>query len=274
MDPSPDAAARAARTVVTGLGLPAGEVRVLHASNAVTVRVLPADLVARALPAPAPGLLAELELATALRDRGAPVAGPDPRVPAVVHEAGGWAVSLWEHLPGPTAEHLDPAAYAATLAALHEVMRGLGSPAPHAATRVAAARHLLAEPDLSPELAPGDRAFLRDALDTLESRVLGAGAPEQLLHGEPHPGNLLVTPDGPRVIDLETCCVGPVEFDLAHAPPAVAAAAHGVDRDLERSARALVLAMVVCWRYDRADRFPDGRAWRAERLAELRAAFV
>lgn len=269
MDPSP-AAARAARSVVARLGIPAEQVRVLHASNAVTLRVLPADLVARALPSPAPGLRDELRRAAALRDAGAPVAAPDPRVPPVVHAADGWSVSLWEHLQGPTAENLDPGEYAATLAALHAAMRELRVPAPHASTRVAAARRLLAAPDLTPELAPGDRAFLRDALDALESRVLGAGAPEQLLHGEPHPGNLLVTPDGPRVIDLETCCVGPVEFDLAHAPSAVAAAAHGVDRDLERSARALVLAMVVCWRYDRADCFPGGRAWRAERLAELR----
>ncbi|MFE1199320.1 phosphotransferase family protein [Streptomyces olivaceoviridis] len=49
------------------------------------------------------------------------------------------------------------------------------------------------------------------------------GAVEQLLHGEPHPGNVLSTKNGPLFIDLETCCRGPVEFGLAHVPEAVRA---------------------------------------------------
>src|SRR6266496_1245246 len=52
--------------------------------------------------------------------------------------------------------------------------------------------------------------------DTLRSlrRVIGdRGAAEQLLHGEPHPGNVLTTKNGLLFIDLETCCMGEVEFD-------------------------------------------------------------
>ena len=41
---------------------------------------------------------------------------------------------------------------------------------------------------------------------------------EQLLHGEPHPGNLLRTKKGLLFGDLETACQGPIEFDVAHAP--------------------------------------------------------
>jgi len=47
------------------------------------------------------------------------------------------------------------------------------------------------------------------------------GALEQLLHGEPHPGNVLGTKDGPLFIDLETCCRGPIESGLAHVPAEV-----------------------------------------------------
>ena len=98
-------------------------------------------------------------------------------------------------------------------------------------------------------------ATLRGRQRAIEDR----GAPEQLLHGEPHPGNVLSTEHGLRFIDLETCCRGPVEFDLAHVPEAVSARYPGADPDLVRECRILVLAMVAAWRWDRDDEFPDGR---------------
>lgn len=39
-----------------------------------------------------------------------------------------------------------------------------------------------------------------------------------MLHGEPHPGNVLATADGLLFVGFETCCRGPVEFDLAQEP--------------------------------------------------------
>ena len=97
----------------------------------------------------------------------------------------------------------------------------------------------------------------------------GAG---QLLHGEPHPGNVLTTKNGLLFIDLETCCRGPVEFDLAHAPEEVGEHYPGVDQDLLRECRILVLAMITTWRWDRGDQFPDGRQLGTEWLSQLRAA--
>ncbi len=58
------------------------------------------------------------------------------------------------------------------------------------------------------------------------------GAAEQLLHGEPHPGNVLTTKSGLLFIDLETCCRGPVEFDLAHTPEEVSEHYTDVSRSL------------------------------------------
>ena len=92
----------------------------------------------------------------------------------------------------------------------------------------------------------------------------------QLLHGEPHAGNLLATAHGPLFIDLETCCRGPVEFDLAHAPPAVDEHYPGADLALARRCRLVVLAMVTTWRWDRDDQLPDGRRLAAEWLAQIR----
>src|ERR687897_3057317 len=60
-------------------------------------------------------------------------------------------------------------------------------------------------------------------------------------------------------VDLETCCHGPVEFDLAHVPEEVSERYPGVDQELVRECRQLVLAMVAAWRWDPGDRFPNGR---------------
>jgi thiamine kinase-like enzyme len=103
--------------------------------------------------------------------------------------------------------------------------------------------------------------------------VLGdRGRAEQVLHGEPHPGNLLSTKDGLLFIDLETCCRGPVEFDLAHAPEAVSDHYPGVDHDLLHDCRVLVLAMITTWRWDRDDQLPNGRHLAMERLSQIRTA--
>ena len=80
-----------------------------------------------------------------------------------------------------------------------------------------------------------------------------------MLHGEPHPGNVLDTTRGPLFVDLETVCRGPVEFDLAHVPDAVSDRYAGVDQKLLGECRRLVLAMVAAWRFDRSDQLPNGR---------------
>ena len=101
-------------------------------------------------------------------------------------------------------------------------------------------------------------------------RAEHGGAAEQLLHGEPHPGNLLSTKDGPRFIDLETCCRGPVEFDLAHAPEEVIEHYPDVDQELLGECRGLVLAMIAAWRWDAGDQFPNGRRIARELVSTLR----
>jgi thiamine kinase-like enzyme len=151
-------------------------------------------------------------------------------------------------------------------------MRRLDVPAPHFTDRVEQARRLVADRDRTPALAAADRKLLGDTLRGVSHAVGERGAAEQLLHGEPHPGNLLATRDGPLFIDFETCCRGPVEFDLAHAPEEVSAHYPGVDHDLLRDCRILVLAMITTWRWDRGDQLPDGRRLGTEWLGQLRTA--
>jgi hypothetical protein len=72
-------------------------------------------------------------------------------------------------------------------------------------------------------------------------------------------------------IDLETCCRGPVEFDVAHVPEDVGKHYRLADPELVAECRVLMLAMVAAWRWDRNDRLPEGREMGIELVRQLRA---
>jgi Ser/Thr protein kinase RdoA (MazF antagonist) len=135
---------------------------------------------------------------------------------------------------------------------------------------VAEAQQLVATPNQTPDLGDEDRELLSNTLAGLRRTIGDVGAAEQLLHGEPHPGNLLGAKGGMRFIDLETCCRGPVEFDLAHVPEDVSERYPDADQALVRECRILVLAMVAAWRCDRDDEFPNGRHAARELVTALR----
>jgi hypothetical protein len=179
-------------------------------------------------------------------------------VPSLVYERDGFAVTLWTYYE-PAGGEASAREYADALVRLHAGMRRLEVAAPHFTDRVAEAEQLVAARDRTPELTDSDREMLRNVLRDSTDAIRERGAPEQLLHGEPHPGNVLKTANGPLFVDLETCCRGPVEFDLAHVPEEVSALYPDADQPLLDRCRALVLAMVAAWRWDRDDDFPDGR---------------
>jgi thiamine kinase-like enzyme len=151
-------------------------------------------------------------------------------------------------------------------------MRKLDVTTPHFTDRVAEAQQLVASRDRTPALADADRELLGNTLRSLRRTICDRGAAEQLLHGEPHPGNVLNTKNGLLFVDLETCCRGPVEFDIAHAPEEVSEHYPAASQDLLRECRILMLAMIATWRWDRDDQFPKGRQLGIEWLSQIRAA--
>jgi hypothetical protein len=263
-------AVAAARSIASSLDLAVDDTIVLHDSNKLTLRLVPADVIARIAPVADQIAEFEVDLARRLVAAGCPVAALEPRVAPRVYRRDDFAVTLWTYYP-PAPGAISPAGYARALERLHAGMRTLEVRAPHFTDRVESAQHLVASPERTPALGDADRTFLADALRTLR-RMIGKHGGEQLLHGEPHPGNVLNTTDGPVFVDLETCCRGPVEFDLAHAPEQVGEHYPGVDQDLLRECRTLVLAMVTTWRWDDGDEFPNGRRLGREWLSQLRAA--
>ena len=266
-------AVAAGASTAAALGLAVEDAVVLHDSNKVTLLLVPCGVVARVARESRVAhrvARSEIEIARGLAASGSPVAALDPRVEPRVHERDGFLVTLWTHYE-PAPRGVPPADYAGALERLHAGLRALDVPAPHALDRVAQAQRLVASRDRTPALVDADRELLGTALRTLRRAVGGRGA-GQLLHGEPHPGNVLATRDGPLFIDLETCCRGPVEFDLVHAPAEVGEHYPGVDVDLLRECRILVLAMITTWRWERGDQLPNGRRLGAEWLGQLRAA--
>jgi Phosphotransferase enzyme family len=263
-------AVAAVMSIASSLDLTVDDAIVLHNSNKLSLRLVPCDVLARVAPVAHQVAQFEVELAQRLAESGCPVAALEPRVEPRVYERDGFVATLWTYYEPGTSREVSPADYAAALERLHAGMRKLDVPAPHFTDRVDSAQQLLGSRDHTPALADANRELLSDTLRGLRRAIGGRVGAEQLLHGEPHPGNLLSTKNGLLFIDLETCCRGPVEFDLAHAPEEVSEHYPGVSRDLLRKCRILVLAMITTWRWDQGDQLPNGRQLGTEWLGQIR----
>ncbi len=263
----------AAKSSASALDLRVDDAVVLHDSNRLAVRLLPCDVLVRvAHVAHQAGAEFEVEVARRLAETDSPVAALEPRVEPRVYVRDGFVVTLWTYYEPVSPRDVTPAEYAQALERLHAGMRGIDFTAPHFTDRVAEAQRLVGNRAHTPELRDADREFLSNTLRKLRWAIGQRGAAEQLLHGEPHPGNLLRTKNGLLFADLETCCRGPVEFDVAHVPEEVSEHYPDADRDLLGECRVLMLAMIAAWRWDRDDQFPNGRRMGTELLSQVRAA--
>jgi hypothetical protein len=260
-------------SAASALDLMVDDAVVLHDSNRLAVRLLPCDVLARvAHVAHQAGAEFEVEVAWRLAETDSPVAALEPRVEPRVYVRDGFVVTLWTYYEPVSPRDVAPAEYAQALERLHAGMREIDLPAPHFTDRVAEAQWLVGNRAHTPELGGADRELLSNTLRRLRRAIGLRDAAEQLLHGEPHPGNLLRTKNGLLFVDLETCCRGPVEFDVAHVPEEVSEHFPDADRDLLGECRVLMLAMVATWRWDRDDQFPNGRRMGTELLSQMRAA--
>jgi Phosphotransferase enzyme family len=260
----------AAMSTASALDLTVDDAIVLHNSNKLAVRLLPCDVLARVALAAHQVAQFEVELAQRLAATESPVAALERRVEPRAYERDGFVVTLWTYYKPVTPREVSPADYAGALERLHAGMRKLDVRTPHFTDRVEAAQQLVESSGLTPELADADRELLVSTLRTRRQAIGDRGAAEQLLHGEPHPGNLLSTKTGLLFIDLETCCRGPVEFDLAHVPEDVSERYADANEELLSECRVLVLAIVAAWRWDPGDQLPNGQRAARDLLSALR----
>jgi len=190
------------------LGLPADRPEIIAEGYSVRVHLQPAPVVTRVLTVggvlrgePLPWMRREIAVAGFLAAAGAPVAPPwDQPGPYVVN---GLAVSLWqwvEHEPGTIA----PAAFGAQVHDLHRALSSYAGQLPPLVGPLT---------DVGSALTLSTDSVLHGAARTLIPLALSW--PRRPLHGDAHPGNVLLTADGPRWTDFEDTCVGPIEWDLA-----------------------------------------------------------
>jgi hypothetical protein len=265
-------AVEAGRATAARLGLRVDDAVVVHNSDRLVLRLVPCQVLVRVAPrAHLADSAFEVEVARCLSGVDAPVGELEPRLEPRVHERGAFAISFWTYY-APLGGKIAPADYADALRRHHAALRRTDLRAPHFTDRVARALTEVTDRDRSPELPESARAFLSGTLRGLRATVGSDRTRDQLLHGEPHPGNILSTRRGPLFVDLATCCRGPVEFDLAHAPEDVGKHYAGADQDLVHQCRALNWAMFSAWRWRRDDQMPDRGHWRAEGLRRVRAA--
>jgi len=265
-------AIEAGRVTASELGLQVDDALVINNSDRVALRLVPCDVLARVAPS---GHLAgsefEVQVARGLAGVDAPVAELEPRVDPRVYLRDAFVISLWTYYE-PVRSEIAAADYADVLMRHHAALRQVDLDAPHFTDRVTAALGAVDDREQSPALPDSDRELLSNTLSGLSAAINIEKSGDQLLHGEPHPGNLLNTRTGPLLVDLATCCRGPIEFDLAHAPENVAKHYAGADHDLTHRCRALMWAMFSAWRWRRDDQLPDRDHWRVEGLNLVRAA--
>ena len=262
-------------SIASEVGLVVDDAIVLQESNRLAVRLVPCDVLARVAPLVrrnAEFAAFEIEMAQHLEGADSLVGRLEPSVPAIVHVRDGFAVTLWKYYAPAPSGNIAHDEYARALQGLHAEMGQLTVRAPHFTDRVDEAHAIIQDRSRSPELVDPDRELLAGVLHAVRRTVVDRCATEQLLHGEPHAGNVLNTAVGVRFIDLETCCYGPVEFDVAHAPIEVGRCYEPIDRLQLLNCRILILAMIAAWRSDRDDEYSNGRRQRGLLIGEIRKA--
>jgi hypothetical protein len=265
-------AVEAASSLAESLGLAVDDAVVLHDSNRIVVHLLPCDSVARVSPTGWQSSAREVELARRLAaETDAPIGTLDPRVDPVVHERDDFEIGMWTYLGPERSSEVSPDAYATMLERLHGALQGIDIAAPRFTERLEATQSWLSDGDATPDLGQRDRDLLVERLTP--SRRVGSEVSDrgQLLHGEPHPWNVLDTVTGPVFIDFENCARGPVEYDLAWVPTTVSGQYPNVDPELLDECRGFVLALVAAHRWRRDDQHPSGRPSGVAFLGVLRA---
>jgi hypothetical protein len=183
-----------------------------------------------------------------LAARGAPVVPPTRDVPAGPHRWQDLELTLWQYVEPARGDGLDAGEMAAAIQVVHEALADFEGSLPAFTIELEDARSLL-QPDRSPALRSADRRFLSGVVNDVEAALRTVKSAWRPLHGSPHDANWLQTRDGPLLLDFETACLGPIEWDLAALDDKELAFFPDVDRELITLMRRMrgVCVAAKCW---------------------------
>ena len=269
-----DAASTAVR-MATRLGIAVDGMFPLRSTNNMLFWLRPSPVVVKMSDRPSNLLGWEVTVGAALFAEGAPIIGPSERVEPVVHRLDGWDMTFWSYCPS-SGNAPSPGAVATALAQFHSVLdqvidRQSWTTTSWKRVPISVAADLR-DDSYAAALRPGDRALLLEALAMI-SEVEPASFNVGGLHGSPHLFNVLTENGQPRLIDFETVCTGPREWDLSHLDPS-AAESYPAPYNSEslKAARVVVSAMTsaLCW--ESVDRGEDMRFHAEHHLAVVKEA--
>ncbi len=227
--------------------------RILKDSNNTIVHLDPLALVAKVgtshfRDASLEALDRELDVARHLASKEAPIVNPSADVPAGPHRAENLTVTLWQFYEDQGSPG-DDTLFGPLLARIHDALLDYQGALPAFTAELEDVGRILLDRSRLPRLRDEDHAFLLRTHEELQPVVSSAPWVSRPIHGSPHTGNWLKGPAGLLLLDFETACRGPVEWDLsAMGDEAVDAFPHA-DRELLallRRMRSLCVA-VKCW---------------------------
>ncbi|MGI9612451.1 MAG: aminoglycoside phosphotransferase family protein [Acidimicrobiales bacterium] len=196
--------------------------RVLQSTNAMVIHLEAAGVVVKAgqWPNSQPGMLREHAVCRELHALGEP--GAEPLGEPVTDHETGMVATLWNHVEPRPIGVPEPAELASCLGRVHRAMQQTTTHLPDYRHWFDLFAMSLYDDDEMTNLEAEGRHDLRVAFEALRPRVDSHQSSPVRIHGEPHLGNHLRTNDGLILIDFETVCIGPVEWDLASLEPEVA----------------------------------------------------
>ena len=189
----------------------------------------------------------EYEVASELGPLGAEVARTFPGTWPISHSGTGFVVTLWERLKGSDRVPVAPEVLAGSLRRLHAALRRTKTELPSFRAMVVKARQAFEDDSFMMDLHHEDSELLQATYKRGFVALESAQFEECRLHGEPHDGNRIVTSEGIRWIDFESCCIGPIEWDLAFQPDEVVHLFPKTDLGLLALLRRLNSARVATW---------------------------
>jgi hypothetical protein len=176
-------------------------------------------------------------------------------MPAEVWRHGEHALTFWTYHEQHRGEPLDPRTAGWVLQRCHQALDTYQGTLPSFLERqVAAAGRALADPGALSTLPAATRAALTTEHAALSAALAGRDARWRALHGDPHRRNFLATSRGCLMIDFESACAGPLEWDLSALPDGPAGVFRSVDAELLGILRRLRRVCVSVWWWRRPRR--------------------
>ncbi|MFF4804456.1 phosphotransferase family protein [Streptomyces sp. NPDC001351] len=195
---------------------------VMHSRSNIVVHLRPAPVVARISLANAAvredvdeWFAREVSVVRFLAEWGAPVIPLSDLLPPGPHKTGAAWVTFWTFVDHDPRRTPSPVTTASLLAELHEALRHYPGQLPYlpqALTELEANLSLLTR---SPGPHSAFMPLLHHEFSALLPTIEKARGRARPLHGDAHPGNLLVSAAGPLWADFEDVAAGPAEWDVA-----------------------------------------------------------